>query len=209
MSQIYDDPILLSEDKARKHLDPFFSDIRRSGQEAWSKLERVRNGLPDLASELGKRSEASMLSDFFWASAERIFSGQGHVVFAKQKGLRLVTFKDVISLRFKKLNKQRRTSNIQTEQQEKIAHNLPLPGFPLTTYAVVGYVLDTLRTKIDTLEIIRYLGDRIMWTIPLGADTVEIRPAPLQAASPATPAWSVTVKTAEQTGNKGAKTASE
>ena len=71
-------------------------------------------------------------------------------------------------IRFKKINKDRSTSNISTKQTNNYKNQIEIPGIPAdTTLLYAGYTPDATWTCLQNIYILCRLGDNIRWEIGL------------------------------------------
>lgn len=79
---------------------------------------------------------------------------------------------DDISLRFKKIRKNGRCSNILTKQQIlfRAQAQLSLPTMLEGTLVSAGYVLDDLQQEIARKSVVCHLDNRVLWEMPLRGD---------------------------------------
>ena len=83
---------------------------------------------------------------------------------------------DSITLRFKKIRKNGRCSNILTRQQIlfRAQVQLNLPTMLDGTLVSAGYVLDDLQQEVLRKTVVCHLHNRVLWEIPLAVDTAAI-----------------------------------
>ena len=73
-----------------------------------------------------------------------------------------------IAIRFKKLDRNLRPSNIPTRQQYDFATQALLPGFPPeATNLTFGHKLNSTGTEFDGFWLQCPRGDRNLWSIPI------------------------------------------
>jgi len=102
------------------------------------------------------------------AFAREFFVGDENIRIFSKRGLAVVNIKDVVLLRFKKLDNNKRSRNIPTTQQYLFRAQLDLPGIPSElTHLEAGYVLNELQTGLDGVYITCPNKNRLEWFIDL------------------------------------------
>jgi hypothetical protein len=116
------------------------------------------------------RSRASIIHDHMIASARATFANDKGVRIFSKRGLSLINVKDSLLLRFKKMDKEKRTRNILTQQSFLFRAQLELPGIPAElTHLEAGYVLNDLQTALDGVYITCPNGKALEWFIDLSS----------------------------------------
>lgn len=166
----------LTLDDAEKHLEPYFPALREIINTAWKDWE----SLPDeQRAKIDARARANCVNSFIIHNTRKYFEERTGVKVAEKRGLFLLDFFDEINLRFKKLNKDKKPSNIKTTQQLNFALQLELPGMPKVVRLTLGYILDITQTKIKDILIVFYKGKNLIWEIPITNSSSNIFQLPL------------------------------
>jgi hypothetical protein len=157
---------LLKEEDARRIVDPYKALLRQIFTDAFNAmLERIK-GAEHI---FGSRSRANMLHDLICEKAKALLNDE-NVHTRKIRGIFTVFF-DSADLRFKKLDKKRRASNVRTQQSERYTAQLKLAGFRTLTRLTAGYVLNDVQTALHETVVVLHFGRSVKYFIDLG-DTV-------------------------------------
>src|SRR5260221_183607 len=124
----------LSQEEGQQGLAPYEADIQHCIDQGWKVMDDIRINDPSTFSKFDARSKSAAIYSFIKDAAKHIFDGRPNVTLVEHQGLFLVTFDNRISVRFKKLDRNLKPSNIKTHQQQLIAYNLPLEGMPPVSY---------------------------------------------------------------------------
>ena len=136
-------------------ISPLHNIINQCIRGALQTWKDVLSKSPDQSAVLGSRTRASFIHDNIVKSIQRELSEFPNVRMSTERGFLLVVVKETISMRFKKLNKRGRTSNIITKQQWDIYHNqVPLPDFPAGLRVSIGYELNNTETDIQSIKVV-------------------------------------------------------
>lgn len=102
------------------------------------------------------------------AFAKRFFDGIEGIRISQKRGLTTINIRDHLLARFKKLDKNKHSRNLPTQQSFLFKAQLELPGIPSKlTHLDVGYVLNDLQTGIDGVYITCPYGKGLAWLINL------------------------------------------
>jgi hypothetical protein len=139
---------------------------------------------------LTPRSRASVIHDYMVAFARDFFKDDPGIRIFTKRGLSLINIDDSLLLRFKKLDAEKRSRNIPTQQTYLFRAQLELPGIPAElTHIEAGYVLNELQTMLDGIYITCPNGKRLEWFIDLtsllGANVVPLSPPSALPKAPA------------------------
>lgn len=120
------------------------------------------------------------------------FASQADVVIKRTPSTLMMYIGDSIVLRFKKIRKNGRCSNILTRQQilfraQQIVQ-LRLPEMQTPTLVHAGYQLDDLQQEIQRKSIVCQLNNSVIWEMSLAVEhAAVVEFTPPQAAPAATP----------------------
>lgn len=93
---------------------------------------------------------------------------------------------DQITLRFKKIKRTGRCSNILTKTQTLFLAQLNLPGILDGTLVHAGYALDELQREIARKAVVCQLGNQVLWQITITGPQADIIPIAPEG-TPSTP----------------------
>lgn len=136
---------------------------------------------------LDARARAAIVNCETVAKAGEEFLDVPGVVFRKTRGTFWLYVGDEIVVRFKKLRRNGKSSNIMTKQQRQIYTQMVIPGFLPGTHLSAGYVLDQLQQGISQVLVAFQNAASVVWTIDLrdsGATPTEITIAPTPKPQP-------------------------
>lgn len=183
---------LLSVEEAHQILTPHLGGISeciQKGCDAWKRFGQTN---PDLLVDSSLRSKACLVFDAIRGAAKRHFRDDPRVLIVDKRGSFWMVFEGKVTLRFKKLNKNGRTSNISTNQQTLFSMQcqLELPGMPdQPTNLTAGYQFDPFGMNLQKQVIRCAFGRDTMWEFALPtvgnevkAD-IQLTTEPEQAAS--------------------------
>jgi hypothetical protein len=179
---------LLTMEEAEELLKPYQENLNVCIQHGWDSY------MKDYAHKhhiLGARARAAIVFDEIVAKAEIVFDGMPDVKFVKKNASFLLYIGDKITLRFKKIKKCGRCSNIETRQQVlfRAQAQMHLPTMLEGTLVQAGYVLDDLQREIDRKMVVCQLNNRVLWQFKLTGESgavVELNPSTAPTETPKT-----------------------
>lgn len=144
---------MTQKDEAEEALRPYmaaFGDCLEAGFEAWREVGRLA---PAVRVHLGTRTRANIISDHIAASVRSRFGQMRGVRVEERRGFPELVIDNRFVLRFKKLDKKGRSSNILTGVQRAwLDSQMTLPDMPPEAKRLIaGYVLDALGTQIERM----------------------------------------------------------
>jgi hypothetical protein len=120
----------------------------------------------------GSTTKANFINDFMVHNARVLLEDHPDVKFIRQHGRSLLLIKDIIKIKLKKLNRNRRPSNIPTRAVKRYNSQLPLelptqytlPGvlYPITNL-IAGYQANRLKTGVEAVYIVCPDGIHNKW----------------------------------------------
>ena len=113
------------------------------------------------------RARAAIVYCEIKQKAEKVFDSMDDVVLRTRNGSLLLYIGDDILVRFKKLRKGGRASNIMTGQQRSLYGQIPIPGFLPGNHFNAGYILDDLQQSIERKAIAYQHQNRVVWMLDL------------------------------------------
>ena len=173
--------------QAQELLFPFEELLHSIPADAVSKYIRE---FPNVRYQLGKRSDASIIHDLMILLAGERLDHLTEFAPRYSQGLHYYYVSNgqlSATIRFKKLNDRRRSSNIPTYQSLEFNHQdfQPiLPDMPPIAKLTLGYTFNNARTSAEAVFLTMPHGDRNIWTWRLdGRSSEEIAPIPINHAS--------------------------
>jgi hypothetical protein len=130
-------------------------------------------------------TEASIINDLMWHRAVQKFQDHRRIRFASINQLDLAVIDGRYGIRFKMLRPDKRTENIETEQQSLFdSQQLCLPDLPNPLVTLnVGYVPEEVELSLSSIFITRpRAGGAVDWWYELGDSNVT--ELPLHQAEP-------------------------
>jgi len=150
----------ISESQARSILSPYFPAIYGAVMYGWNEFN---NGIGDWGPDMTERSRASIVHDLTIRSAIHQLDGVQGIRIEERNRLFLFIFDDLIAIRFKKLDDDKRSRNIPTQVTLGFLAQQEIPGIPSTLHLEAGYVLNRLQTDVEGVFIACPSGDRVRW----------------------------------------------
>jgi hypothetical protein len=190
---------LFTEDEADSVLKPYYDAIRGFFFGAWQDWEK----LPDeMRAALSTRARANFIYDFILFRAKTFFSRNKEVTLIEKRGLFLFGLRGKVLFRFKKLKKDKRHCNIQTQQQIELSLQRELPGMPPKAASlIIGYQLNIPETDIEAILVTYPTGRQLSWSYPI-TDTGETNVVAIPQAGNQQPPTKPVVKARNITTNK-------
>ena len=142
-------------------LDPYIGGIRRSFYNAWEKWSSIPI---EHRVVFSPRTRANIVHDFTTDEAIRNLSDAR---LFNSSELRIFVLKEIIALRFKKLDDSMLSRNQPTEQVRSFRGQQQIPGIPSVYNLEAGYVLDNLGQNIRSVHIVCPNGDGVYWDFEL------------------------------------------
>jgi hypothetical protein len=119
----------------------------------------------EVLAEHDEATAASCVRSHMLMAVKRRFDGVDGCHVLDLHGLKVLNYRDLAVLRFKKVDAAGRHHNYQTDQQKDFDDQLPLPGLPPAAVRLTsGYQLDLSGQEIERIIIARPLHKSIMWT---------------------------------------------
>lgn len=154
----------MSGEEARTLLEPHYPAISECIAAGWDAWQSVRQAAPNACLPLETRTWAGLVHDNIVAHAQRRFSGMGPgVVVSSACGFLTIDFHGKIILRFKKLRKNLRPSNVATGQQDDFRQQQLFSS--VATKVTAGYRVDALGTIIRDIQIVCWLDSHLNWSL--------------------------------------------
>lgn len=133
----------------------------------WHAAHQLYQGLypPEILAEHDETTAANCVRAHMLMAIRRRFDGVARCHVLDIKGLKILNYRDLAVLRFKKVDAAGRHRNYLTEQQKNFDDQLPLPNLPPKAIRLTsGYQLDMSGQLIERIIIARPLSSSIMWT---------------------------------------------
>ena len=170
----------LAADRLKPYLH-LFSKCIEHGWEQWETKYLHKNPVLDA------RARAAIVYCEIKEEAMRVFDQVDDVVLRTKNGSVLIYIGGDILVRFKKLRKSGRASNIMTSEQLSLYGQRPIPGFLPGNHFNAGYVLDELQQSIERLLLVYQQNKRVVWTIDIDSDTGTAAEVVVMPTTPAQP----------------------
>ena len=139
------------KDEALRFFDPWFDVIKRCVGPACDLYNKEYS--PEVRAIHTTRTKANIIRDHMVDLAFREFSNLAGVKILLKRGYFLILLKGKALLRFKKLGRNRRSSNYPTKQARDFANGRLIPDIPSAARFDVGYVPNALNTTWKTVSI--------------------------------------------------------
>lgn len=171
---------LLTREQAEALLEPYITTLNGCIDEAWGAW---KSGYHAQKSHiLDARARAAIVYCEIVYRAKAAFSGMADVKVVATGGMLKVHIGDHITLRFKKIGKNGRCSNIMTKQQVLFLAQMQLPGILAGTLVHAGYELDQPQAEIARKAVVCQLDNRVLWQIEVTGTPGELLTMPPVAA---------------------------
>jgi len=155
---------LLTLQQAEERLQPYKADLDgciQHGWDVWNQDYLQKHHI------LRSRSRAAIVFDEIVFKAQQVFC-QPNVKFDLKNNTFLLFIGEDIIVRFKKIKRNGRCSNVNTRQQALFQlQQMVIPGMEPGTALTVGYALDDLQQKIARKTVVCQFNNRVLWTIEL------------------------------------------
>jgi hypothetical protein len=181
---------LLTVEEAEELLKPYVELLNRCIQHGW---DAYQNDYATKHHLLSARSRATIVFDEIIARAEQEFNGIDGVKFVRKSNSFMLYIGDKATVRFKKIRKSGRCSNIDTRQQVlfKAQAQFRLPGMLEGTLLHAGYLLNDIERDIRRKMVVCQLNNRVLWQFELRSEaaaqpviTMQPKPQPPQPQKP-------------------------
>jgi hypothetical protein len=176
---------ILTLEEAEEILAPYRERLNRCIQHGW---DVWKNDYQHKEHILHARARAAIIFDeIVFCALEEFPNILGEVKAVRSASTFMLYIGDSITLRFKKIRKNGRCSNILTKQQVLFRRQvqLNLPTMLDGTLVSAGYVLDDLQQELLRKSIVCHLDDSVLWEMPLTIDnTVIVEFAPPTSSEP-------------------------
>jgi hypothetical protein len=160
---------LLSRTEAWEVLGPYADQLHGWLQDAWDWVRAILTQDPERDATLDSSTVAGMVSDRFAFLLEAELDEDHQVQLARTGRMLRATIDGQVTLRFKKLDRRLRSSNIDTHNQENIYCQHLLGNFGVRpTNVTFGYVASPTGTAIAAVHFTCPLDwSRNLWAIQL------------------------------------------
>jgi len=178
---------LLTSQEGEELLKPYVDALNRCIQHGW---DSYQNDYTSKHHILSARTRATIVFDEIIACAEQEFYGKDGVRFVRKSNSFMLYIGEKATIRFKKIKRNGRCSNIDTRQQVlfKAQAQLRLPGMLEGTLLHVGYLLNDIEKDINRKMVVCQLNNRVLWQFELKSEAVAtvvpMEPTPPQPQTP-------------------------
>lgn len=182
----------MSQEEVEKAVAPYAERLRDCITHGYDKWQEFGRRAGDLRAPLDGRARACFINRHIVSKVQAVFTDDHSVRVVDVRGfVELVILKARMIIRFKKLDKHGRSSNILTTAQRnwfRAQEKLPeMP--PAAVRLIAGYVLDDLTANLNRVLVTMPNGpSAVMWKIDLpeagGATLVEMPAQPKEPKAP-------------------------
>lgn len=154
----------LSAQAAREILKPYEREVKECIVSAWDEYGKI-----PFRHKLTPRTRANVVHDFMVDNARKLEYRPG-IRIHEINGLFIICIKDKLFIRFKKLDEDKLSHSIQTQQTLEFLGQEELPRFPVARL-IAGYELNSLQTDLKAVTITYPSGSRNAWHYDLDSET--------------------------------------
>ncbi|MEA2561337.1 MAG: hypothetical protein QOH06_2841 [Acidobacteriota bacterium] len=186
--QLLEPPPECPQHVAEIDLGPYLSALHECIASGWQAWELFGEIAPALRLPLTNRTRANFIYDHITTGARARFADLKRVKISENRGFLELLIASRYIIRFKKLNKSGRSSNIQTKQQLRwFSIQLELPDMPPAAVRLIaGYQLNLLGTEVANVLVTRPVGSVIEWSFSLADSLSNVKQFPVHPPKPAT-----------------------
>eukprot|EP01012_Entosiphon_sulcatum_P056712 TRINITY_DN80401_c0_g1_i1.p2 TRINITY_DN80401_c0_g1~~TRINITY_DN80401_c0_g1_i1.p2 ORF type:complete len:220 (-),score=18.15 TRINITY_DN80401_c0_g1_i1:1189-1800(-) len=170
-----------TEQQAANQLEAFYNEISfciNSGIDDYIKYDSQRAAIHT------NRTKANLIRDYVVHYARLSFQERTDAKIIEKGGLFVILINDKFAIRFKKLNKDKLSSNIPTRQATRFSTNQLILSFPDFQHNITnldaGYISDTNYTFYDGVRdayLVCRNGNNLYWSLKLdSADSIVTLP---------------------------------
>lgn len=189
----------MDEAEARRILSPSAQGMVGVVEKGWADM--VAEGRPR-----SRRARAGIVYDYMVAAADSTLVGRAGVRRIERQGISMYVFDERLVVRFKKHDREFRTTNVRTRHQMDLANQVGIPGLPPDVVNVTcGYALDIAEASIEKIVVAKHIQFRREWVIDLRElATGQLTPTtPVLPLVPPSPATLPTIQPAERPAHSG------
>jgi hypothetical protein len=164
---------------AKERLTPYLDRLSECIDLGWTDFERECGHIRHKTSP---RTRACIVHDNIVTHARRIFESEKRVLLYERNGTLMLQIDEMFLLRFKKLDEDKLSKGIDTQERIDFLDQAELPGVHRGTNIIAGYELNILQTGIKEISITCPNGKQNAWTFELnrfGADVFSIHTPPM------------------------------
>lgn len=184
----------ISEEEARKILEPHLAILTNCFNTSWKKWERfgADPSTSDLRFPLSPRTRACFIYDHICHEIKHQFDGISNVSIDDSHGFLKLNIQNLILIRFKKFNSASQSSNIATCQQDRYNRQMELPGIPNAAARITaGYLLDRIhQTDLKDIRVAFPTGPKgknVLWGFSILGTKIEAIQPEMEFIEPAKP----------------------
>lgn len=159
---------------AQGKLEPYLAKISECIDLGWKDFEKE---CAHIRHKTSPRSQACIVHDNIVNRAKIVFAKDENVFLYERNGTLMVQIEDAFLLRFKKLDEDKLSRGINTQERLGFLAQEELPGIQRGTNIIAGYELNALQTGIKEISIACPNGRENSWAFDLkrhGAEIVSI-----------------------------------
>jgi len=174
---------LITRERAESILQPYMELLNKCIDEGWDAWMTEYGHKHHL---LDARARAAIVFCEITHRAKHAFSALPNVKVVSHRCSLTIFIGDEITLRFKKIKKSGRCSNIMTKTQTLFLAQLNFPGMLDGTLVHAGYALDELQREISRKAVVCQLDKQVIWQITIIGPKADVVPIG-SADTPSTP----------------------
>jgi hypothetical protein len=171
--------VVVQREQAQVDLDPFLARLFECVTKGVADYDATVD--PGVRATLSTRTQSSLINDRIAFRASALFSGAPGVRVLSRSGSTRVLIGDKYQIRFKKLSKNRRSSNVPTQAVMDFIYQMDRQlgqmsfGFQAIelTNLDVGYQWNVLRTEVAGVFAVCPNGTRNEWVLEIAKPTAE------------------------------------
>jgi hypothetical protein len=176
---------LPSKEEAAEIVEPIAEQLRQAQENAINDWKISYEAMRHI---LSPRAQSIIIYDHIVHHAKILLASMPGVKAFISRGIFTVAVSGAADIRFKKLDRKLRSSNVRTNQQQRYSLQLSLEGFADLPRLTAGYVLDDLRLALQGIYITLQVGRAVRYSIPLhDATGQQVLPFPKVRSSPPLP----------------------
>ncbi len=168
---------ILSLEQAKMVIKPYKEKLYNAIESAFHKhlevIDFLHNG--GLPVKFTKTAKATNIHEFIKAYLKKYFVDRPDINIGVINGIFGILIENQVFIRFKKMDKNFFTSNIQTIQTKKYGDQDEIFGLgPNVTFLYCGYVPDPTFTFIKNIHIVCKHGDSFKWNISVSSSSEQM-----------------------------------
>ena len=123
---------------------------------------------------MSRRSFCSTLADYFYSRMEQAPEHGLRFLSLADCGQHFISFEDKLIIRLKQLDKQHLSWNLETAHALRWNEQLPLYEMGPAPRLELGYRLDALMSRYDSIHILLRVGKHVDWRVQIYGERTDI-----------------------------------